>query len=361
MLLAALRSDAVTTLVVGVLAVLVVGVWWRRNAAAAGAVLSLAVTLVVTSTTTEWAGTRSPLVSPVRSGLVFWLFAVVVLATVWLTPSPRASRATTTAMAHGVLVVASVFVTLAPAVVPTLGLAGAMAVVAWRSRSPRPRTSSGTRPETSGDASRADRLRGVGRTKALLSAELGAEWHVLDDRRLDGGTPVEQLLVGPAGVVVVATRRWSGQVSLVAVDDETSGAAYALDGDPHALAARLLPLARAVCGVADRLGVDLAPPAQSPDESSGRSVASAVGVMVLWDDMVLPEEHVELTVLPRGVERPVTVCLVRGGDLMTWLRSRPTRLTARQVKRLARRAAALPQRPSVTRGQAPRATTPGRR
>jgi hypothetical protein len=370
-LLAALRSDATTTVVVGVLVMVAVGVWWRRNASAAGSVTSLAATLVVTSMTTEWASTRSPLVSPVRSGLVFWLFAVVVVATVWWTPSPRGSRAVTTVLAHGVLVVASLLVPLAPAAVPILGLGAAMAVIGWRSRPSRSRTWRGwlarlaarvarsspgrRKDDVAPDVSQAGRaawLRGLGRTRRLL-AELGGPWHVVADRRLDDGTMVEDLLVGPAGVVVVATRRWSGRVSLVAVDDESADVAYALDGDPHALAARLVPLARTVCGVAEHLGVDVA---ERPATDASGSVR-AFGVTVLWDDTTLPAEHIELTVLPRGVDRPVAVCVVHGDDLVAWLRSRPRQLTPAQVERLARRAASLPgvdHRPAS-------ATPPGRR
>jgi hypothetical protein len=371
-LLAALRSDAATTLVVGVLVVVAVGVWWRRNASAAGSVVSLAVTLVLTSMTTEWASTRSPLVSPVRSGLVYWLFAAVVVATVWLTPSPRGSRAVTTAWAHSVLVVTSVLVPLAPAAVPILGLGAAMVVIAWRSRPPRfgrsrwrwrtwpARLAGGARAWSRWPRSRsrpkddvargsvaggAALLRGVGRTGKLL-AELGPSWHVIADRRLDDGTVVEHLLVGPAGVIVVATRRWGGRVSLVHVADDTADLAYALDGDPHALAARLVPLARAVCGVADHLGVDVM--AADQTTTGAQELAVVVGVTVLWDDTVLPVEQVELTVLPRGVDRSVPVVVVRGDDLVAWLRSRPARLTDEQVERLARRAARLAGGDSLT-------------
>ncbi|HZC51457.1 MAG TPA: hypothetical protein VE441_03040, partial [Mycobacterium sp.] len=125
-LVAALQGDAATTLVVGVLALLAFGAWWRRHATAALCTLSLAVTLLCTSATTQWAAEHSPLVSAVQSGLVFWVFAGVVIGVVWWTPDRGRSRAVTTVLAHAVLVVASLFVVLAPSSVPIAGLCAAI-------------------------------------------------------------------------------------------------------------------------------------------------------------------------------------------------------------------------------------------
>jgi hypothetical protein len=321
-LVAALQGDAATTLVVGVLAVLALGAWWRRNPLAAGSVLSLAVTFVGTSMTTEWAGDQTPLVVPLQAGLVFWLFASVVVIVVWLAPSRGRNRALTTAFAHGVLLLASPFVVVAPAVAPIAGLCGAMAVVVWRTRGPRVPTGPMPLPSHHDPAAR---LRGVARTTEALSNFCPPEWHLLGSRLLPDGESgsrlLEQLLVGPPGVFVVETRSWQGEVALVDVADagaHTSIPAYALDGDPSELAARLTPIARNVRALADLLGVD---------------PAHAYGLVVFWDGTFLPSDAVELTVLTET--SGTDIVLLCGDQLDHWLRQQPMRLSKRKLARLA--------------------------
>ena len=325
-LVAALQGDAATTLVVGVGVVLAFVAAWRRNPPVAGTLLSLAVTLLATSMLTEWAGERTPLVSSLQSGLVCWLFAVVVVGAVWLAPARVGrNRAVTTALAQAPLVVAAPFVVLAPVAAPLIGLGAAMAVVAWRSRRERTwgKAPAVDRPDVDDRPDVAARARGADRTHvaleaALASGALGTGWAV-------GGDVEPLLLVGPPGLFVVETRSWRGNVTLVDVGSPagTEVPAYALDGDARELAARLRPVARTVVRVAASLGVD-------------RPFGS--GVVVLWSDTTVPDEQVELTVLTgEGETDGVELVLIRGEGLVDWLRARPTRLDDRQVQRLARR------------------------
>jgi hypothetical protein len=338
-LIAALQGDAATSLVVGVLAAVALVGWWRRSPAAAGSALSLAVTLLGTSMTTAWAGDQTPLVSPLQAGLVFWLFASVVAVVVWLMPHAEGrNRALTTALAHAVLLAASPFVVLAPAVVPIAGFGAAMGVVAWRGRrSMRTRlTVDHVEP-----VNRAAEARGVGRTAEALAAACSSDWHLLGPRMLpaedSGPRPLEQVLVGPPGVCVVETRSWQGNVELVDLPDNRSGAsgvsgahrAYALDGDTSELAARLAPIARNVGRVADVLGVD---------------AAHAYGLVVFWDGTSLPDDAVELTVLTGDAH--VVLVLLRGDHLATWLEATPFRLSRSQVQSLADRVDATFQMPT---------------
>jgi hypothetical protein len=325
-LIAALQGDAATSLVVGVLAAVALVAWWRRSAAAAGSALSLAVTLLGTSMTTSWAGDQTPLVSPLQAGLVFWLFASVAAVVVWLMPRAEGrNRALTTALAHAVLLAASPFVVLAPSVAPIAGFGAAMGVVAWRGRrSVRTRLP----VHRAEPVDRAAEARGVGRTAEALAAACSADWQLLGRRMLpaegSGPRPLEQVLVGPPGVCVIETRSWQGNVELVDLSDDGSGAsgahrAYALDGDTSELAARLAPIARNVGRVADLLGVD---------------PAHAYGLVVFWDGTSLPDDAVELAVLTGDAH--VVLVLLRGDHLATWLEARPSRLSSRQLRTIAR-------------------------
>lgn len=341
-LVAALQGDAATTLVVGVLALLSLAAWWRRHATAAACTLSLAVTLVATSASTEWAARHSPLVSAIQSGLVFWLFAGVVVGVVWWAPNRGRSRVVTTGLAHAVLVVASLFVVLAPSSVPVAGLCGAMAVIGWRSRRRRGRVGE-MATGAAVDIDRAEESRGLLRTREALSAALADGWHVFHRWGLpDEGGVVEALLVGPGGVFVVETRDWPGAVDLVDVGEGAQ--AYAMDGDPRELVARLTPTAHKVRMTAELLGVD---------------AGGVAGLVVFWGETSVPGDIAELTMLSGasggratgascakgGRARPsgfasadVPLLLIRGERLASWLRTHSLQLDAEQVLQLARRA-----------------------
>ncbi|MGH3486753.1 MAG: nuclease-related domain-containing protein [Actinopolymorphaceae bacterium] len=320
-LVAALQGDAATTLVVGVLAAATLVAWWRRNSSAAGSVLSLAMTLLGTSMTTEWAGDQTTLVSPLQAGLVFWLFAFVVVAVVWLVPSRGRNRALTTALAHVVLVAASLFIVVAPSAAPIAGLCGAMTVVWWRARHRRGRLPPGS--DVAAPFDRVAELRGANRTADVLSSFCPPQWRLLGPRVLpDGSTTraLEQLLVGPPGVIVVETRSWQGKVALVEVPGRGGPThAYALDGDATGLAARLAPIARNVGGLAELLGLD---------------AAHAYGLVVFWDGTRLPADPVELTVVTENT--PVALVLVNSDQLATWLLAQPSRMSSRHVRAIAR-------------------------
>ena len=351
---------------VGVLVVVAVGIWWRRSPAAAGSVLSLAGAFLCASISTEWAGDQNPLVSPLQSGLVFWLFAAVVAATAWLVPVPSVggNRAVTTVWGHAILIAASPFVVVAPAAAPILGFCAAMAVVVWRTRMrgvrdgpSAGRRGGGRRHDASVGVDRAAQVRGVDLTRDLLWGSLGDEWRILEGCRLPDRRVLELLAIGPPGVFAFEARNWPGEVELIdvsadvpadvtpdvsgevdaepdadadAVADAGGGAAreptraYALDGDARGLAIRLQTAAGAVRHVADRLRL---------------SPTAVFGVIVFWGDTTLPDGRVDLTVVGGG--SPVdgtTMVLVRGDLLTDWLRTQPTRLTNRQVQRLTRRA-----------------------
>ncbi|HEY8456248.1 MAG TPA: nuclease-related domain-containing protein [Actinopolymorphaceae bacterium] len=338
LLVAALQGDAATTLVVGVLVAVAFVAWWRRNRTAAGSAASLAVTLVWTSSATEWAARHNPLISPVQQGLVFWLFAVVVVGVVWLMPgrhSTRApSRAVTVALGHAALCLASPLVVLSPVAAPVLGLSVAMLLVWWRSR----RRVAG---EDVPDEQRrvAAIHRGEQKTSEALTHALAdprfSDWRVLSHRQLRGRGGrthrLEHVVLGPGGVYVVETRDWAGAVSLVDVAGGSESRsvngparAYALDGDPHELASRLLPSVRRVRDVAEALGV---------------SADAAFGLVVFWGDTRLPEDSVSLALVDESARSvtPTTVTLLRGHRLADWLVAQPSRIDPRHVARLSTR------------------------
>jgi hypothetical protein len=333
-LVAALQGDAATTLVVGVLAVVAWAAWWRRNSAAAGSALSLAVALWCTSELTEWAGTVNPQLSPLQTGLVLWLFAFVVVGVVWLVPARGRHRGVTTALGEVPVVVAALCTPLAAAVAPIAGLAVAMGVVAWRSR----RGSAGDARAAAGAGSRsgsgsgsagghAGDVRGVGRTREVLAAGIPDGWRLFEPMARDGTSPpVELLLVGPAGIYVVEPRAWPGAVALVSatVEGAVETQAYGLDDDARELAARLRPVAAKVDHVATTLDVD---------------VAHVFGVVVFWGDGTsLPSDIVEVAMPAAGPreDQHVRMYLIRGELLVGWLLARPPSIGRRDVRRLVR-------------------------
>ena len=178
----------------------------------------------------SWAARVNPLVSPLQTGLVLWLFAFVVVGVVWLVPSRGRNRVLTTALGHAPLVVAAGLTPIAPAAAPIGGLAVAMSLVAWRCR----RLPGGGRGPAvaSVSAGRADEVRGVGRTRELLAAGLPAGWRLFEPRLFEPGlfeprtaeeggsvAAIDLLLVGPAGCYVIEPKVWQGTVALVAAVD----------------------------------------------------------------------------------------------------------------------------------------------
>ncbi|WP_157180911.1 hypothetical protein [Actinopolymorpha alba] len=324
MLVLALRDDAATVIVVGALVLLGFALWWRRSPAAAAAAASLAVMFVLTSATTRWVGNRIESVSPVQLGLAFWLFGSVVVVASWLgIKNSRRNAAVTVLFAHAVLVGASVVAYLAPAVVPIMGLCLAMGVVAWCAH--RDRRSGRSPDKTSTSTSDgAAHIRGVHRTQEAL-ADLGAGWQQFGPRVLPDGRQIEDLVVGPAGVFVVATRHWEGRVELVSLGQagSTHDEAYALDGDVKMLAVRLRPIAEAVRDITNLLGVD-------PEDVNG--------LVVFWDETELAGGLIELALIHGGTGEGGSskAVLARGERLSDWARSQRLRLDERRMDRIGR-------------------------
>jgi hypothetical protein len=110
---------------------------WRRHPQAAFTVLSLGVASVLTSEVIAWVGGRIGAASYLQTSLVYWIFCGVVVSVTWLMRNQWRNRAVTVAIAHGCLVIASVFTFFAPSVVPIIGLVSALAVIFLRGRGPR--------------------------------------------------------------------------------------------------------------------------------------------------------------------------------------------------------------------------------
>ncbi|GAB3404962.1 hypothetical protein [Flindersiella endophytica] len=277
LMLAQQRGSAATALALGGLALAGLAWWWWRRPDVAGTVGSLVVTCLLTSEITYAVGVQVNAISPLQLGLAFWLFAAVVVVTVWLAPRQRGSRAVTVVIAHAILVVASALSYFSTAIVPIAGLIAALAVVGWRSRQRR------WPPRTEPQSTLEERT-----TSALGGRGDGWELH-------------GNVLTGPAGHYYLRDAGWDGRVELA------GGNAYTLDGDAQALSEQLQPIVNESRRFAARQGLQA-------DELTG--------VVVFWDATRLPDGGVvELTVFDTARRRRTgtRVVLVRGEKLLAWL------------------------------------------
>ncbi len=135
-----------------------------RRPYVATAVVSLVVACVAISEITHWIGAQLGSVGPAQVGLVFWIFAFVVVAATWFAQGTGRPSALTIVLAHAVLVLASFAAYIQTAVVPVLAFILAIALVTSRAWWTRRRTRRGLEALTLDTLSRNAILRGAERT-----------------------------------------------------------------------------------------------------------------------------------------------------------------------------------------------------
>lgn len=299
-----LASTVLAVAGLGIAALLWLGL---RRPYVAAALVSFVVTCVAVSGITHWIGSQLASTGPAQVGLVFWIFAFVVVAATWFAQGVGRSSALTIALGHAILIAASFAAYIQTAVVPVLALVAAMTVVtglAWRRR----------RKIRLGLDELA--LEPLPRNALLRSADRTREALVDLDARVVGPVrlrdlEIEHVVLMGDRIVVVETRQWEGKVERVrlASKGKTVGEAYGLDSDVHELAARTEPVVRAALAFARQFGL---------------AVGNVVAVVALWDNVDLGEPVVEMRAsepnLTRKQALPVTY-LVRGDHLAEWVRS----------------------------------------
>lgn len=306
-LIVAQQDLASTVLAVSGLAIAALLWLGLRRPYVAAAVVSLVLACVAISEITHWIGAQLGSVGPAQVGLVFWIFAFVVVAATWFAQGTGRPSALTIVLAHAVLVLASFAAYIQTAVVPVLAFIVAIAIVSWRAWWSRRRTRKGLDALTLDPLSRNAILRGAERTREALAE--------LDDRvvgpvRLND-LEIEHVVLTGDRTFVVETRQWSGKVERVrlASKGKTAVEAFGLDSDVNELAARTEPVVRAALALARQFGLN------------GGDI---VAVVALWDDVELGEHVVEMRASERRAARrralPVTY-LVKGDHLAEWIRT----------------------------------------
>lgn len=304
-LVVAQQDLASTVLAVAGLAIAALLWLGLRRPYVAAAVVSLVVACVAISEITHWIGAQLGSVGPAQVGLVFWIFAFVVVAATWFAQGTGRPSALTIVLAHAVLVFASFAAYVQTAVVPVLAFILAIALVSWRAWRTRRRTRKGLAALTLGPLSRNAILRGAERTREVLTE--------LDDRVVGPvqlrDLELEHVVLADGTTYVVETRQWTGKVDRVrlAGKGKVATEAFALDSNVHELAARTEPVVRAAMAFAKHFHL---------------SNDNVIAVVALWDDVELTEPVVEMRAAQNsGIP---TTYLVQGEKLAEWIR-RPGR------------------------------------
>lgn len=253
--------------------------WRRLTVSVIGAVLTVAAVSSIVGklySSVGWGGDATV----VAAGL--WCLTIVGLLGAWRIRRHAGNRAVTSLACDGVVIVAALISSSTTDGAIALGILGVLVILAVRGgallslRVFRARVRSrliprGLPKETTIDTSRFvesikdDRALVSGMQRELLvTAELaaldGRRWSVLQSRRLPGtGDVIEQLLIGPPGIVVCSTAHWSESVTLSETPtDGTPGIVnevYTLEGSSELLARRLEPVLVATRQVAWTLDV----------------------------------------------------------------------------------------------------------